>query len=349
MQQIYSRRSRQGWPLAMALLATALTAGRAFGHTTLVGKVVGPTGAPVAGAYIAAYDADNYIFADRTADDGTYELDVVVSTFSITAIAPGFKETTLTNVQSVDDQHTEVPDLKLEVAPPLAIVKATAPIPLTDGIDSPAFASAAEIRLDQGYQVVLGLVDPHDWGGPKMVSGRFKVKWDDANLYVAGDVTFPKLHVNSHTDGNVWQGNAVELYLQNDPYDPNRTAYNPDHNWQLVVGDGPTPAWWLFGAVQAAPKASLADNLAITDKPTKDGVFLRLNVPWSILRKANGDGSAAPANESLGALGIAINSADLSSDPSSTTRKFQLMFPMSSTNDTNPSGLRQVVFTAKAP
>jgi Carboxypeptidase regulatory-like domain len=349
MQHTYSRRSGRGWPLAVALLAAALTAGRAFGHTTLVGKVLGPTGDPVAGAYVTAYDADNYIFTARTEDDGTYEIDVVVSMFSVTAIAPGFKETTLTHVQSVDDQHTEVADLKLEVASPLPIVKAAVPIPLTDGIDSPAFAGAAEIRLDQGYQVVLGLEDPHDWGGPRVVSGRFKVKWDDANLYVAGDVTFPKLHVNSHTDGSVWQGNAVELYVQNDPYDPNRTAYDPDHNWQLVVGDGPTPAWWLFGSVQAAPKANLADNLAITDKPAKDGIFLRLNVPWSILRKANGDGSAAPANESLGALGIAIDSADPASDSSSTTRKFQLMFPMSSTNNTNPSGLRQVVFTAKAP
>lgn len=349
MHQTHRWLSGRQLPLAVALLATALTAGRAFGHTTLVGKVVGPTGVPIAGAYVAAYDADNYVFAGRTADDGTYELDVVVSTFSITAIAPGLKETTLTNVKSVDDVHTDVPDLKLEVAPPLAIVKATAAIPLTDGIDSSAFADAQEVRLDQGYQVVVGLVDPHDWGGPKVVSGRFKVKWDDASLYLAGDVTFPKLHVNSHTDGNVWQGNAVELYVQNDAYDSNRKAYDPDHNWQLVVGDGPTPAWWLFGSVQAAPKADLAANVAITDKPTKDGIFLRLNVPWSILPKGSGEASPAPANESLGALGIAINSADLSSDPSSTTRQFQLMFPMGSTNYTDPSGLRQVVFTAKAP
>jgi hypothetical protein len=349
MQRTDGRPSGRAWSIAVALLATALTAGRAFGHTTLVGKVVGPTGDPIAGAYVTAYDTDNFIFSARTEEDGTYELDLVVSTFSVTAIAPGFKETTVSHIQSVDDLHTEVPDLKLEVAPPLAIVKAAAPIPLTDGIDAPAFADAAEIRLDQGYQVALSLEDPHDWGGPKMLSGRFKVKWDDANLYVAGDVTFPKLHVNSHTDGNVRQGNAVELYLQTDAYDPNRTAYDPDYNWHLVIGDGPTPAWWLFGSVKAAPKANLADNLAITDKPTKDGVFLRLNVPWSILLKGNGEASLAPANESLGALGIAVNSADLSSDPSSTTRKLQLVFPMSSTNDTDPSGLRQVVFTAKTP
>jgi Carboxypeptidase regulatory-like domain len=349
MQQTHCWLSGRRWSLAVALLATALTAGRAFGHTTLAGKVVGPTGDPIAGAYVTAYDKDNNIFTDRAQADGTYELDVIVSTFSITAIAPGFKETTLTNIQSVDDQHTPVPDLKLAVAPALPIVKAQAPIALTDGIDSPAFADATEIRLDQPYQVALSLIDPHDWGGPKVVSGRFKVKWDDANLYLAGDVTFPKLHLNSHTDGKVAQGNAIELYIQNDPYDPNRKAYHPDHNWQLVVADGPTPAWWLFGSVQAAPKADLAANLAITDKPTKEGVFLRLNVPWSILLKGNKEASPAPANESLGALGIAINSADLSSDPSSTTRKFQLMFPMGSTNYTDPSGLRQVVFTAKAP
>jgi hypothetical protein len=348
MHLMNRRPSAPRWRLAVAILA-AVTAAPALAHTEFSGTVKDPSGQPVAGAYVTAYNADNYVFPVRTEDDGTYELDVLPGTYSITAIAPGYLETTLANLAIVDDQEIDHQEIQLKVAPPLAILKATAAIPLTDGIDSAAFADATEIRLDQGYQVVVGLVDPHDWGGPKVVSGRFKVKWDDANLYLAGDVTFPKLHVNSHTDGNVWQGNAVELYVQNDAYDPNRKAYDPDHNWQLVVGDGPTPAWWLFGSVQAAPKADLAANLAITDKPAKDGILLRLNVPWSILLKGSGEASPAPANEALGALGIAINSADLTSDPSSTTRKFQLMFPMGSTNYTDPSGLRQVVFTAKAP
>jgi hypothetical protein len=78
-------------------------------------------------------------------------------------------------------------------------------------------------------------------------------------------------------------------------------------------------------------------------------MFFRLNVPWSMLLRASGQGTMPPADESLGAIGIAINAADPASDRASTLRKLQLSWPMSDTNYVDPSNLQPAVFTATAP
>jgi hypothetical protein len=258
----------------------------------------------------------------------------------------------VTNVTVADGQKVEKQDLQLPVATPFPIVKATGAIPLTAGIDAPEFDGAPEIRVDQPWQVVEVDVDdsPSVWGGPRNVSGRFKLKYDGTNLYLAGDLTFVHNRLNSNSGGDTYKGNGVELYLQNDPYDPNRTAYDPDHNWQLVIGLGPTPAMKLYGAIQADANDNLATTLLVTDKPDKKGVFLRANLPWSIFLKDDKTGSPAPADEALGAIGLAVDAADPNSDPTDTAVQMQLMaLAVGNTPWTDPSFLRPAVFTAKAP
>jgi Carboxypeptidase regulatory-like domain/Carbohydrate family 9 binding domain-like len=335
---------------AGALLFALLAAGPALaGNGTITGTVKDAGGAALAGAFVTAYDANNNIYPVTAGDDGTYSIEAPAGTYTITALAIGHDLATLTGVTLAADKTLDKQDLQLKAATPFAIRKAAAPIPLTAGIDSPSFADAPDIRIDQPYQVVVGLSNPNDWPGPKALSGRFRVKYDATALYIAGDVTWAHPHVNSHTDGNVWQGDAIEFYIQNDPFDPNRTAYDNDHNWQLILGDGPTPAWWLFGGVQAKPKATLAENFQETDKANNTGILFRLNVPWAILLKEDGNPISAPADEALGAFGIAINSVDINSDVADSVRQFQMMWPMSNSNWTNPSGLQPIVFTAKTP
>lgn len=170
------------------------------------------------------------------------------------------------------------------------------------------------------------------------------------DLYLAGDLTFVHNRLNSNSGGDTYKGNGVELYLQNDPYDPNRTAYDADHNWQLVIGLGPTPAMKLYGAVQAEANDNLGNTLLVTDKPDKKGVFLRANLPWSIFLKDDKKGSSAPADESLGAIGLAVDAADPNSDPTDTAVQMQLMgLAVGNTPWTDPSFLRPAVFTVKAP
>jgi Carboxypeptidase regulatory-like domain len=339
--------------IANALLFATLTAVPALAaNGTISGTVKDASGKALAGALVVAYDASNNLYRAAAGDNGAYSLSVAPGTYSVTATGRASLEASLTNLTVADGQKLDKQDLQLQTATPFPIVKATGAIPLTAGIDAAEFAGAPEIRVDKPWQVVEVDVDdsPSVWGGPQNVSGRFKLTYDATNLYVAGDLTFVHNRLNSNPGGDTYKGNGLELYLQNDPYDPNRTAYNPDHNWQLVIGLGPTPAMKLYGAVQAEANDNLATMLLVTDKPDKKGVFLRANLPWSMFLKDDKTGSAAPADESLGAVGLAVDAADPNSDPDDTAVQLQLMgLAVGNTPWTDPSFLRPAVFTAKAP
>lgn len=339
----------RAWRLAGLLLVVVLSNRPAAAHTSLSGRVTDAAGDPIAGAFVYAYDSRHFIIYDTSEEDGSYDLAVLPGTWSMAALAPGYATATASGVTVALDTHTKAPGFKLASAPPFPIVKAARPISLAEGIDTPAFGDAPEIRIDQPYNVVLGLDSPNAWKGPQLVSGRFKVKWDATGLYYAGEVIWAAPGLNSHTDGDVRDGNAIELYLQTAPYDPDRTAYEPDQNWHLTLGAGPAPSWWLFGAVQARPTLDLSRQFAATPRPDGNGFFFRLDVPWSMLPRGGGQGAAPPAAESLGAIGIAIDAANSSSNPDHTVRKFQLSWPMSSTNDTNPRYLQPAIFTTRTP
>jgi hypothetical protein len=307
-------------------------------------------GDPIAGAWVYAHGFKNNIIYGTTDAAGLYDLTVLPGgPWSVTALVPGYKTTSDQLANAVVDTHNHGPEFKLEAAPPFALVKAGAPIPLSAGIDAPEFADAPEIRIDQPYNVVIGLDKPDAWPGPQAVSGRFRVKWDETALYYAGEVVWAAPGLNSHSDAEVWNGNSVELYIQTAPFDRARTEYQPDQNWHLVLGAGQTPSWWLFGAVNARPKPALEQNLAVTPRADGKGSFFRLNVPWSMLLRSSGVGTMPPSPESPGAIGIAINAADPASDRANTARQFQLSWPMSDTNYTDPSYLQPAIFTAKAP
>jgi hypothetical protein len=339
--------------IAGALLVAALSAVPALAaNGTIAGTVKDASGAALGGAFVVAYDASNNTYRATAGDDGTYSIEVPPGTYSVTATGRASVEATVKDIAVADGQTVDKKDLQLQTATPFPIVKATAAIPLTAGIDAPEFANAQEIKIDQPWQVVQvdGDATPDAWAGPQTASGRLKLAYDATNLYVAADLTFAANRLNSNPGGDPWKGNALEIYLQNDPFDPNRAAYEPDHNWQLVIGLGPTPVMKLYGSVQADATVNLADTLVVTDKPDKKGVLVRANLPWTMFLKEDKSGITAPADEALGAIGIAINAADPKSDPNDTTRRLQLMgLAAGNANWTNPSTLRPAVFTAKAP
>jgi hypothetical protein len=77
---------------------------------------------------------------------------------------------------------------------------------------------------------------------------------------------------------------------------------------------------------------------------------VRANLPWAIFLKDDKKGSRAPADESLGAIGLAVDAADPNSDPTDTAVHLQLMgLAVGNTPWTDPSFLRPAIFTAKTP
>lgn len=347
VQPAVARLGSRARRILLPLLVALVSAGPALAHTALQGHVKAAAGNPVAGAWVYAYDSQPRIIYGLTDEAGFYDLTVFPGgPWTVTALAPGFKNGTGVLANAVADTHNHGPEIQIEAAAPFRIAKATAPIPLSAGIDAPEFADAPEIRIDQPYHVVLGLDKPDAWKGPDAVSGRFKTKWDETGLYVAGEVIWAAPGLNSHTGAEIWNGNGVDLFIQTAPHDRARTEYHADQNWHLGLGMGETPAWHLFGAVNAAPTLPLAANFAWQARSGGNGAFFRLNVPWSMLLRAGGAGTMPPAPDSLGALGIAINAADPAGDRANTERRLQLSWPMSDTNYTDPSYLQPAIFAA---
>jgi hypothetical protein len=141
-----------------------------------------------------------------------------------------------------------------------------------------------------------------------------KVKYSDLGLHIAADVTYLTPDVNSMTGGNIWNGNALEVDIQNDPYDPTRTAYNPDHNWQFGLSLDANPDWWLWGAIQAHPSINgndepVTSHVLIQEKAAGTGETFRVDIPWAILRDSTGNAISPPADNDLGALDLALDAA----------------------------------------
>jgi len=313
------------WSLGAGFLIFAL-AGQTWAATSISGKITAPQDTSLAdvGATVVATNDQFQVYRAMVNDDGTYSIDVPANgTYKVVAIARGLVADPAKNVVLSDSSPKATQDFTLKERAPACIPKSANPIPLTEGIDSAAFQDALEIVLNGGESLAVG--DAVKWGGPTTASGRFKLKYSSLGLHIAGDVTYKTPRVNSQPDdANLYNGNALEIYFQNDPYDVTRTAYDNDHDWQLAVSLGANPDWGLYGGVNARPTAPLSSHFAIQDKPTNDGETFRLDLPWSIFPDANGAAIPAPADNALGALDIALNAADPTADRNTATRAFQL-------------------------
>ena len=306
------------WPIGSALLLFAV-AGQAFGQISGTVTAPLPPGtmfSDLGPAVVVATNNDtNEVFTANPSDtDGTYSLDFVTNgTYKVVAVAAGFAAPAVTNLVISDNSATA--DFAMVVRTPFPIVKSPDPIPLTDGIDSASFQDATEIDLNSGESIAVGTRS--NWGvlgGPSYVSGRLKVKYSDLALHIAADVTYLTPDVNIQTGGNIWNGNAFEVDIQNDPYDPTRTAYSPDHNWQFGLSLDANPDWWLWGKIQAHPSINgndepVTSHVVIQEKPAGTGETFRVDIPWAILTDSTGNAISPPADNDLGALDLAIDAA----------------------------------------
>jgi hypothetical protein len=347
------------WQIGSALLLFAV-AGQAFGQPSISGTVTAPlpAGTVFSGlqAVVVATNLYNEVFTANPSDtDGTYSIGPLDNgIYKIVAVAAGFTAPAVTYLVVSDASPTPTANFALVVSTPFPIVKSPIPIPLTDGIDSASFQDAPEIDLNSGENVAVGGGTGTTWGGPNTVSGRFKIKYSSLGIHIAANVTYLTPLVNNMTGGSIWNGNAIELDIQTDKYDPTRAAYDPDHNWQFGLGLGANTDWWLWGAIQAHPSINgndepVTSHVMIQEKTPDTGQTFRVDIPWAILRDSTGNAISPPADNALGALDLALDAADPTADPASAARAFQLTWSGLANSWHQPFNLVQVQFVNLQP
>jgi len=342
------------WAAGSAFLVLAL-AGHALAAGTISGKVTAPSGKTLENAKVAATSAKFDVYRADVGDDGTYMIeDAVAGTYTLSVIASGLSVPDVKDVVLKDGQ-TLTQDFKAEEAKPFCVVKSPRAIRLDEDIDSDAFKDAPEILVNSGKN--LGVGPPEEFGkdgGAALVSGRFKLKYSDSGLHMAADVTFKTPLVNNQKDDNLWNGNALEFDLQNDPYTVDRTDKDADHDWQVVVGLGTVADWWLHGSVNARPKIDGKEtkiDTYIQRQQNDHGEKFRLDMPWKIFLAGGPDGKgiSMPADNALGAVEVVLDVVDPNAARSEAVRKYQIQWSGFGNSHWNASSLVPVQFCPQPP
>jgi hypothetical protein len=330
-------------------------AGQALAQGSITGTVKFPDDEFREGSLVAATSANYDVYRTEVADDGTYAIEEAVpGTYTIAVIAPGLTAPDVKDV-AVKEGETATQDFTLTVMEPVCIVKSPNRIPLTEGIDSAAFADAPEILLNSGKN--LGIGPAEDWtrlGGPKAVSGRFKLKYSDYGFHLAGDLTFKTPLVNNQDAQNAWNGNALEFAFSNLPFDPDLSGANTENHWKLQVGLGQQENWWEDSASKIDPPEPISQNMLRQHKEIVDGVggeTFRLDIPWSIFHvgDASGEPLTVPEDNSLAALDIILGAANPEADRTEATRLWQLQWSGFGNSHWNSNRLVPVKFCPQPP
>jgi hypothetical protein len=343
------------WQIGSALLLLFAVAGQAPGQY-ISGTVTAPLPSGtvfsnLGPAVVVATDLNYDVYTANPSDvDGTYQIGPVNNgIYKVVTVAAGFTAPAVNYVVVSDLSPTPTVNFAMVVPTPFPIVKSAIPIPLTEGIDSASFQVAPEIDLDSGENVAVGTRS--SWGGPSTVSGRLKIMYSSLGIHIAGDVTYLTPDVNNQTGGSIWNGNALELDFQNDPYNPTQTTYDPDHNWQIGLSLDAAPDWWTWGAIQAYPTIKgtaqpVTPYLMLQEKAAGIGETFRFDIPWAILLDSNMNPISQPADNALGAIDLAIDAAGASGTRSD---GFQLTLSGLANSWTNPTDLVPVQFVNLTP
>jgi len=147
------------------------------------------------------------------------------------------------------------------------------------------FAGVKPIVMDSAKYIKEG----SGWKGPKDLSAKIYLMWDNSSLYMYAKITDNFPLVNSKTNGDIWNGDAIEVTV-------------PGYQIGLSTGDGRAnkPVIWIW------QKKRLSTNGEISAMKTVNpsGYILEAKIPWKEI------GSVAPRSVGSIPFDIAIDDAD---------------------------------------
>ena len=139
------------------------------------------------------------------------------------------------------------------------------------------------VAINTKAQVAIGV--PY-WLGAEKQSGEVYVAFSETTLYMAAKINSVKGLKNNKTDGNIYDGNAIELFLGFDNSDPGRELYTEtDYQIGFATGDYSKankkftikPSVWAFNLQKAV------DGAKIVSKPVEGGYIIEASVPAAFL------------------------------------------------------------------
>ncbi len=221
------------------------------------------------------------------------------------------------------------------LTPALSRAQATASItdtaapPQLNG-DLTGWPKTPAIVLDKKEQLVIG---QSDWTGPDFLSGKIYITYDKNNLYIAADIQSKNPQFNSQNASNIYNGDALELYVGTDNSNPARKSYSPT-DVQLVISPGK--------AGDGAEIYSMTDKADIpgakvATSATAGGYILEASIPLQYFFKINvGPGKS---------IGFDLDLDDCG--PMGKARAFQMSFSGSSTSWQDPSTWGTLTFAGQ--
>ncbi len=210
--------------------------------------------------------------------------------------------------------------------------------------------------------VVFELVRPEQvsagaarWSGPADLSGRMRLAWRDAGLFVAAEVTDDRLS-QTLSGGHLWKGDHVSVLMDLTPgVEPGRTGFGAG---QVHVGMSPGSLEADGSGVQAeivvwSPTDAPTSGGQIVARRTADGYVIEAVVPWERL------GSSAPRQYQDVNFEVALSDADgqppeqeswmtLGTEPWERRRTRLMPCVFGDGNGQAPAPVRSVAIAAKA-
>jgi hypothetical protein len=135
------------------------------------------------------------------------------------------------------------------------------------------------IMINTAKQVAIGV--PY-WSGAEKQSGEVYVAFTKDTMFMAAKIMSPKGLKNNKTDGNIYDGNAVEIFLGFDNSDPGREMYTEtDYQIGFATGDyskankkyAVKPSVWCFNMQKTVEGAK------IVTKPAEGGYIIEASIP----------------------------------------------------------------------
>ncbi|MFA5879311.1 MAG: sugar-binding protein [Candidatus Margulisiibacteriota bacterium] len=127
----------------------------------------------------------------------------------------------------------------------------------------------------------------NNWHGPVDLSARVSFAWDENFLYAVFDVTDDIPYNNKKVEGNIWDGDAVEICMSVNPKDnPARTSYSKT-DFQIGFSTGDylkiPPQTWVWQKGKPLANSEFKVKPKVNSKNIIVGYIAEIKIPWASL------------------------------------------------------------------